>query len=115
MNLQDLYSYRGFTVLAFPSNQFGEQEPARNEQIMTSATDRYGVNFPMLAKIDVYGENQCSVYKFLARTTGSTPQWNFCKYLIDQRGQVVQYFTQNDQFSVIKKSLGYLLNKNVEF
>lgn len=113
--LQDLHSHRGFTVLAFPSNQFGEQEPARNEQILTYVTDHYGVNFPIFSKIDVYGENQCEVYEFLTRITGSTPTWNFCKYLIDQQGKVVQYFTQHDHFSTIKQSLVYLLNKRGEF
>ena len=113
--LQNLYSHRGFTVLAFPSNQFGEQEPSRNEQILTFVTDHYGVNFPMFSKIDVYGDNQCEVYEFLTRTTGSTPTWNFCKYLIDQQGKVMQFFTQDDQFSSIKQSLGYLLNKREEF
>ena len=113
--LHELYSYRGFTVLAFPSNQFGEQEPSSNEKILSFATDRYGVNFPMFSKIDVDGENQCEVYKFLTRSTGSTPTWNFCKYLVDKQGKVVQFFTQHDHFSSIKQSLGYLLSKREEF
>ena len=113
--LQNEYGQRGFAVLAFPSNQFGEQEPASNEQILNFVTDHYGVNFPMFSKIDVHGENQCDIYQFLTRTTGSTPTWNFCKYLVDQQGKVRQFFKENDQFSSIRRSLDYLLNKKEEF
>lgn len=114
VSLQDLYNFRHFTVLAFPCNQFGEQEPNSNEAIWNFAYNNYAVNFPMFGKVDVKGDKTCQVYKFLTETTGSTPSWNFCKYLVNPNGEVVQYFTQLDTFKSIKQSIQYLLEKSIE-
>ena len=114
VNLQDLYSSRGFTILAFPCNQFGQQEPATNKEIWDFADKNYNVNFPIFAKIDVKGERACEVYEYLTVSTGSTPTWNFCKYLVNQQGEVVQYFSQTEPFSDIRESLKYMLESRSE-
>ena len=110
-NIQDLYGHRGFTVLAFPCNQFGKQEPGRDNEIWSFATKKYGANFPIFSKVDVKGENMCDVYRYLTESTGSFPSWNFNKYLINQHGEVVQFFTATDTFTDIKQSIVYLLSK----
>lgn len=110
--IQDLYGYRKeFTVLAFPCNQFGKQEPGSDSEIWSFVSNKYEVNFPMFAKVDVKGEQVCDVYEYLTKSTGSTPSWNFNKYLINQHGEVVQFFTADNSFSSIKESIAYLLNK----
>lgn len=114
VNIQDLYGYRGFTVLAFPCNQFGAQEPASENEVWDFARTKYDVNFPMFAKVDVEGDKACDVYEYLITTTGSVPSWNFCKYLVDQQGEVMQYFTQTDPFTSIKESVVYLLERHKE-
>ena len=112
VRLQNDYQHRGFTVLAFPSNQFGQQEPGTNQQIITLATESYAANFPIFGKIDVMGNTTCPVYEYLVGKTGSMPTWNFCKYLVDRRGEVVQYFSQANSFDEIRTSIEYLLGKS---
>ncbi len=94
--LQELHAElesRGFAVLAFPSNEFGGQEPGNPEQIRQFCTERFDVTFPMFAKCEVKpGAGQSPVYAFLAGQTGETPGWNFCKYLVGKDGQVVAFF-----------------------
>lgn len=111
VSLQEDYHYRGFNVLAFPCNQFGGQEPASNEEILRSVKEKYGVNFPMFAKVDVKGEQIAAVYEHLTGTLLSSPTWNFCKYLVDQSGRVVQFFKEQDDFVKIRESLDYLLSR----
>ena len=110
-SMQDLYGRRGFTVLAFPCNQFGQQEPGTDSEILFFATKKYDANFPIFSKVDVKGENMCDVYRYLTESTGSFPNWNFNKYLIDRHGEVVQFFTATDTFTDIKQSISYLLSK----
>jgi len=98
--LQSLYkakSEKGLVVLGFPCNQFGGQEPGSAKEIATFCTDNYGVTFPMFAKIDVNGENASPFYKYLTSQetkpakTGKV-KWNFEKFLIDRKGNVVARF-----------------------
>jgi glutathione peroxidase len=87
------YKDRGFTILGFPSNDFGAQEPGSNDEIATFCQRNYGVSFPMMAKIPVKGENKHPVYSFL--TSGEKPGevgWNFEKFLIDADGKVVERY-----------------------
>ena len=111
VQLQQEYREKGFVVLAFPSNQFGNQEPGSNQKIAEFAKVNYGAEFPIFAKTNVTGDQMCDVYQYLTEDTGSFPEWNFCKYLVDHNGEVVQFFTQKKDFSAIRTSIEYLLRK----
>ena len=88
---------RGFTVLGFPSNQFGAQEPGTEAEIGAFCEKNYGVSFPLFAKIDVNGPNAHPLYRFLRKEKPGTfgifganaIRWNFTKFLVDRRGKVV--------------------------
>jgi glutathione peroxidase len=86
------YAPRGLVVLGFPSNDFGQQEPGSSKEIADFCFNTYGVKFPMFAKSDVVGPNTNPLHANLAKITGEVPKWNFTKYLIDRRGNTVQYF-----------------------
>jgi glutathione peroxidase len=83
---------RGFAVLGFPSNDFMGQEPGTEKQIQDFCTLTYGVKFPMFEKVHVKGSEATPLYRALARETGTSPGWNFHKYLIDRQGRVVANF-----------------------
>ncbi|MDB5262230.1 MAG: glutathione peroxidase [Adhaeribacter sp.] len=97
--LQALYDKYGskVVVLGFPANDFGGQEPGTNEEIATFCERNYGVQFPIFQKIEVTGPNAHPLYKWLSDkslngVTDEAPTWNFCKYLIDENGQVIKFF-----------------------
>lgn len=97
--LEELYKKHGdrVTVLGFPANNFGGQEPGTNLQIATFCEKNYGVTFPLFAKISVTGADTAPLYQFLSDKTrnGATdakPTWNFCKYLIDEQGHVIGFY-----------------------
>jgi glutathione peroxidase len=90
--LQRQYSAKGFNVLGFPSNDFGQQEPKSNKEIANFCTNTFGVKFPMFAKSSVKGELANPLYKQLTKASGEQPGWNFHKYLIDRNGKVVGTF-----------------------
>jgi glutathione peroxidase len=76
-------------VLGFPANDFGGQEPGSNKEIAAFCVNQYAIDFPMFAKIDL---KKSVLYADLAKATGTSPRWNFHKYLIDRSGQQVQSF-----------------------
>ncbi len=85
------YKDKGFFVLGFPSNDF-KQEPGTAQEITNFCTGTYHVTFPMFEKVGVVkGPNQAPVYQFLTATFPQ-PTWNFCKYLVDRNGKVLQFF-----------------------
>ncbi len=86
------YKDRGLVVLGFPSNDFGQQEPGSNKEIADFCKNTYDVKFPMLAKSSVSGNNPNPLFKMLIAKTGTTPKWNFYKYLIDRNGNVVESY-----------------------
>ena len=98
--LQELYEKyrdRGFVVLAFPCNQFGLQEPGTNQEIANFCETSYRVTFPVMTKINVNGGDSHQFYKDLkAETPGLVGKgpilWNFTKFLVNRRGQVVKRF-----------------------
>ncbi len=95
--LQERYADRGFAVLGFPCNQFGQQEPGSPDEIATFCSTTYGVTFPMFAKIDVNGEDRDPLYAELTQvpdTEGYTGdiRWNFEKFLVAPGGEVVARF-----------------------
>ncbi|SFB25736.1 MULTISPECIES: glutathione peroxidase [unclassified Bacillus (in: firmicutes)] len=115
--LQELYkSYEslGFEVLGFPSNQFMNQEPGNEEEILTFCQLNYGVTFPMFSKIDVNGKNAHPVFGFLAEEAPGllgmkAIKWNFTKFLIDRDGNVVKRFAPTDKPSEMRKDIEKLL------
>lgn len=124
--LQDIYvefKEKGFEILDFPCNQFGEQAPGDDEEIHSFCTGRYGITFPQFSKVDVNGENAIPLYKWLTDNTkfegfGMSPmgmmlsgvvkkvdkdyknngniKWNFTKFLIDREGNIVARFEPTD-------------------
>ena len=82
---------RGFAVLGFPSNDFGEQEPGTAQEIAEFCRLTYDVTFPMFAKVVTAGSGQSPVYTFLGGS-GHLPAWNFSKYLVGKDGKVIAFF-----------------------
>ncbi|NQY06688.1 MAG: glutathione peroxidase [Flavobacteriaceae bacterium] len=97
--LEELYQNfkeKDFTIIGFPANNFGAQEPGTDEQIATFCQKNYGVSFPMMSKISVKGEDIHELYQFLTQktqngVTDSEVTWNFQKYLLDGSGQLVKH------------------------
>jgi glutathione peroxidase len=87
------YKDRGFVVVGFPSNDFGNQEPGTNKEIAEFCRLTYGVQFPMYEKSSVTELRSNPLFAALAARTGKAPQWNFHKYVIDRNGQAVASFT----------------------
>ena len=96
--LQKLYDDAqegGLTVLGFPCNQFGGQEPGTPEEIIEFCDTNFAIGFPLTEKIDVNGANQHPIYAWLTDSDGAFPgdiEWNFEKFLIDRDGQVVKRY-----------------------
>lgn len=88
--MNELYGDK-ITILGFPANNFGGQEPGTNLQIAEFCKANYGVTFQMFEKISVKGADQHPLYAWLKEKTGEEPSWNFCKYLIKPDG-TVQFF-----------------------
>jgi glutathione peroxidase len=99
--IYDKYQAQGFYVLGFPANNFGGQEPGSNEEIKEFCQSKFKVTFPMFAKVSVKGEDQDLLYKFLT-SKETNPQfagditWNFNKFLVDRKGNIVARFTSKD-------------------
>jgi glutathione peroxidase len=89
--LHEEYEAKGLTVLGFPSNDFGGQEPGTAEQIASFCTTKYAVRFPLFEKVATKGPEQSPVYAFLTKQHGE-PRWNFHKYLVGKDGQVIAAF-----------------------
>ena len=83
------YQSKGLVVLGFPSNEFGKQEPGDSKQIAEFCFNTYGVKFPMFVKSSVKGPEVNPLHAALIKATNSTPKWNFHKYLIDRKGNVI--------------------------
>ena len=95
--LQKTYGDKGFSVVGFPCNQFGEQEPGSAEEIATFCSATYGVTFPMMEKIDVNGDARNPVYEELtafadAEGESGDIQWNFEKFLVSGDGSILRRF-----------------------
>ena len=96
--LQELYEEfkRKLVIVGFPANDFGNQEPGSNKEILDFCTTKYGVGFPMASKVSTKGPAQHPLYHWLTRkelngVLNSEVQWNFNKYLLDESGQLVSY------------------------
>jgi glutathione peroxidase len=93
--LQQKYKDQGFTVLAFPCNQFGGQEPGSNKEIKEFCSSQYHVSFPLFDKVDVNGPNRHPLYVALAGKDSAFPgdiKWNFGKFLVGRDGKILKRF-----------------------
>ena len=93
--LQQKYQDKGFTVLGFPCNQFGAQEPGTAEEIKQFCSSKYQVTFPLFEKIEVNGPKRHPLYSMLAGKEAPFPgdiRWNFTKFLIGRDGKVLKRF-----------------------
>jgi glutathione peroxidase len=91
------YKEQGLEVLAFPSDDFGKEEPGGNDEIKKFAVDKYKATFPLFAKVSLTGEHVAPLYQFLTDklanpTKGGPIRWNFTKFLVDREGKIVQRF-----------------------
>jgi len=94
-SLYEKYKGKGFVIIGVPSNDFAGQEPGTPEEIKTFCTDTYGVTFPLMAKVHVKGKEKCALYAALTGADAPFPgevKWNFGKFLIDRKGQVIKRF-----------------------
>jgi glutathione peroxidase len=108
------YRERGFAVLGFPCNQFGQQEPGNAEEIRKFCSLNYDVSFPLFAKIDVNGANTHPLYALLkAQQPGllgsEAIKWNFTKFLVDRSGNVVKRHAPNDTPESLDAAIAALL------
>ena len=105
---------QGFEVVAFPCNQFGAQEPGNADEIASFCKLTYDVTFPLMAKVDVNGDDATPLYKWMK---GEAPglmgsksvKWNFTKFLIDRKGKVVRRYAPTDKPEGIEKDIAKLL------
>ncbi len=99
--LHEQYGPRGLAVLGFPCNQFGAQDPGSNEEIAGFCQRNYGVDFPMMARIDVNGAGADPLFKWLTAEApgllGSEAiKWNFTKFLVGKDGQVIKRYAPQE-------------------
>ena len=112
--LQRRYGAQGFSVLAFPCNQFGAQEPGDAAEIADFCTTRYDVSFPVFAKLEVNGTGASPLFEHLKVAApgllGSKGiKWNFTKFLVDRSGQVVERYAPTTKPEAIKADIAKLL------
>jgi glutathione peroxidase len=105
---------RGLEVLGFPCNQFGAQEPGDAEEIESFCEINYGVSFPLFAKVDVNGADAAPLYRYLKKEKpgllGSEAiKWNFTKFLVDRKGNVVERYAPNVEPEAIAGDIEKLL------
>jgi len=111
--LQNQFGPRGFSVLGFPCNQFGRQEPGEARQIEQFCATNYQITFPMFAKIEVNGGNAHPLYDYLKSAKsgllGPSIKWNFNKFLVDRSGKVVARHAPSVTPERLKKEIEALL------
>ena len=112
--LHEELSPRGFAVLGFPCNQFGQQEPGDAQEIQKFCSLSYNVTFPMFAKNDVNGANAHPLYEFLKGEKSGllgieAIKWNFSKFLVDQEGRVVERYAPTTTPASLKGDIEALL------
>ena len=108
--LYDQHKSAGFEVLGFPCNQFGQQEPGKDDEIEKFCDLNYGVNFPLFSKIDVNGPQAHPVFEFLKNEKPGILgmkriKWNFTKFLIDRNGRPLKRYSPQTAPAVIEKDI----------
>ena len=96
-SVYEKYKERGFVIVGVPANNFGAQEPGTNAEIKTFCTRKYNVQFPMVSKVSVKGSDTTPLYQYLTDSslhpkTGGEIKWNFTKFLVDRKGNIVARF-----------------------
>jgi glutathione peroxidase len=116
--LQDLYArYRenDFEILDFPCNQFGNQAPGTNDEIGSFCTGRFGITFRQFDKIEVNGSGESPLYTWLKAqkggVAGANIKWNFTKFLVNRKGEVVARFAPTKTPSAIEKNIARLVDE----
>ncbi len=112
--LYENYGEKGFSVLGFPCNQFGAQEPGTEKEIAQFCSTSFDVSFPMFSKIEVNGPGAHPLYQYLKKKQPGAEgkadiEWNFAKFLVDRKGQVVERFSARTEPSAIKARVEALL------
>jgi glutathione peroxidase len=112
--LQKQYADKGFSVLGFPCNQFGAQEPGDEAEIASFCKLTYDVDFPMFAKVDVNGDKTHPLFKALKSAApgllgSEAVKWNFTKFLVDRNGNVVDRFAPTTKPDAIAADIEKLL------
>ena len=108
--LHKTYAAQGLTVLGFPCNQFGSQDPGSNDEIASFCQLNYGVDFPMMEKIDVNGAKADPLFQWLTKEApgllGSKAiKWNFTKFLVGRDGKVIKRYAPTDTPASLKKDI----------
>jgi glutathione peroxidase len=108
------YKDQGLEILAFPCNQFGAQEPGNAEEIKNFCSLTYDVSFPLFSKVDVNGDDEAPIYKFLKESLPGilgtkAVKWNFTKFLVDKNGKPVARFAPNDKPKDLVKDIVKIL------
>lgn len=116
--LQDEYKDRGFTVLGFPCNQFGGQEPGDEEQIQQFCRTEFSVDFPLYKKVEVNGIDTHPLWAWLKSqkqgVDGADIEWNFAKFLIDSDGRVVERYAPTTTPGQLRGDIEQLLSSDDE-
>jgi glutathione peroxidase len=104
--LQEKSKQDGITVVGFPCNQYGAQEPGTHEEICDFTSSKYNVDFPLMAKLEVKGENQHPLFAELSQSTGSDGhtgdiRWNFEKFVISSDGSVTRFSAGDSPSDII--------------
>ena len=109
VGLQEMYDKfrdRGFEILDFPCNQFGNQAPGSDDEIHEFCVGRFSMTFPQFSKIDVNGKSEAPLYTWLKEQKGGIGgkkiKWNFTKFLVDREGNVVARFAPNKEPKAIE-------------
>ena len=115
--LHETYSSRGLVVLGFPCNQFGGQDPGSHDQIQAFCQLNYGVTFPMMAKVNVNGEQADPLFQWLKTEArgllGSQAiKWNFTKFLVGRDGQVIRRYAPQDAPAKLANDIEAALGKH---
>ncbi|MFK8044361.1 MAG: glutathione peroxidase [Crocinitomicaceae bacterium] len=111
--LHNDYNEKGLSVLGFPCNQFGGQEPGTEKEIQTGCLVNYGVSFQMFSKVDVNGKNEDPIFTYLkdkkGGILGKNIKWNFTKFLVDRTGKVVKRYASITKPESIEADIKKLL------
>jgi glutathione peroxidase len=112
--LYDKYAKQGLTILGFPCNQFGQQEPGTSDQIQSFCESRFGVSFPLFQKVEVNGKQAHPLYRYLTKAAPGifgteAVKWNFTKFLVDKQGKVVKRYPPTTKPEDLEKDIQALL------
>ena len=103
--IYETYKDSGFVILDFPCNQFGSQAPGSYDDIHDFCTGRYGITFPQFAQIDVNGANASPLYVWLKTKKPGDIKWNFTKFLLDRKGEVIRRFEPANSMSTVESAI----------